>query len=86
MSIHDDDERRSLSLADALTTSLLRDVCPFLPAWSDRPNNADLITQAIADDTVGVSPHWLSLGHGTDMTTACAQDLYVEMLRRKPSI
>lgn len=85
MSIFDDDEdeRRSRSLADALTTSMFRDVFPFMPAWSDQPGNADLITQAIADDMVGSSPHWLSLGYGTDMTIAEAQDLYAEMVRRK---
>lgn len=78
----DDDERRSRSLAEALTTSMLRDVLPFVPAWSGPPNNADLITQAIADDLVGSKPHWLSLGYGTDMTTAPSQDLFSEMLRR----
>jgi len=81
MSIDDDQERRSRSLAEALTTSLLRDVCPFLPAWSEPPSNADLITQAIADDVVGGRTHWLSLGYGTDMTTAPAQDFFTKMMR-----
>ncbi len=78
-----DEERRSRSLADALTTSMWREMFPFLPAWSQPPNQADMLTQAIADDVVGSPPpHWLSLGYGTDMTTAPSQDLYGEMLRR----
>lgn len=79
---NDDDERRSRSLAEALATSMLREVCPFLPAWSERPGNADLITQAIADDLVGSQPHFLSLGYGTDLATPASQDLFTEMLRR----
>jgi len=84
MSIFDDDgERRSRSFAEALATSMIRRVCPLLPAWSDQPGNADLITQAIADDTVGdPPPHFPSFGNGTDIATPLSQDLFTEMLRR----
>lgn len=84
MGIFDDDcERRSRSFADALGVSLMRSVCPLLPAWSDQPGNADLITQAIADDTVGnPPPHFPSFGNGSDIATPLSQDLYTEMLRR----
>lgn len=78
-----DDDQRSRSLADALATSIWRDLFPFLPAWSQPPNQADLFTQAIADDVVGSSPHWLSLGYGTDMTSAQSQDLVGEAVRRR---
>lgn len=76
------EDRRSRSLADALATSMLREVFPFLPAWTEPPNQADLLTQGIADDIVGNPPHWLSLGYGTDMTTAPSQDLYSGAMKR----
>jgi|AGTN01.1.fsa_nt_gi hypothetical protein len=84
MSIFDDDdeERRSRSLADALATSMMRSVIPLMPAWSEQPGNADLITQAIADDAVGSPPHFPSFGNGTDIATPLSQDLFTEMLRR----
>lgn len=78
----DDDERRSRSLADALSTSMMRSVCPLLPAWSGSPGTADLITQALADDAVDSPPHCPAFGYGTDIATPLAQDLFTEMLRR----
>jgi hypothetical protein len=84
MSIFDDDgEQRNRSLADALATSLLRDVFPLMPAWSEQPGQADLLTQAITDDVVGTPPNWLSLGYGTDVATPTAQDLFDEAMRSK---
>lgn len=83
MSTFDDDEKRSRSLADALSTSMMRSMFPLLPAWSGKqPGIADLTTQAIADDTVGSPPHFPSFGNGSDIATPLSQDLFTEMLRR----
>lgn len=86
MSIFDnDEERRNRSLADALSTSLWRNVFPMAPAFSEPPTLADQLTQSIADDVTGAPPHWLSLGYGTDMASASSQDLFNEALNKRKS-
>lgn len=82
---NDDDERRSHSLADALSTSLWRNVFPMMPAFSEPPTIADQLTQAIADEVVDAPPHWLSLGYGTDIATAASQDLFNQALHKRKS-
>jgi len=83
MSIFDDDERRGLSLADALSNSLWRDVFPMMPAFSEPPTIADQLTQSVADEIVDAPPHWLSLGYGTDIATPVSQDLFNEALHKR---
>ena len=85
MSIFDDDERRGLSLADALSSSLWRDVFPMMPAFSEPPTMADQLTQSVADEIVDAPPHWLSLGYGTDIATPASQDLFNEALHKRKS-
>lgn len=85
MSIFDDDERRGLSLADALSSSLWRDVFPMMPAFSEPPTMADQLTQSVADEIVDAPPHWLSLGYGTDLATPVSQDLFNEALHKRKS-
>jgi hypothetical protein len=85
MSIFDDNERRGLSLADALSNSLWRKVFPLIPAFSEPPTMADQFTQSVADEVVDAPAHWLSLGYGTDFATPVSQDLFNEALQKRKS-